>query len=255
MIEFSWPSGRAGGILVADNALDTEVCRNFLNYASSVIDVVGATGKTISGVRLDHKNSTDMVISHITIQTEHGRDVQPMLRMFEVEVLKAISACVSHYRHQTRALWEWNDIIDSGFQVQRYKPCDGYYREHYDSAPWITQTSHRVLSVVIYLNTVEVGGETEFPLHETAVSPVIGRICLFPSNFTHPHAGNPSFSQEKWIISTFLSSHATDIALNFKTIDELNTPTHTNHIHDHFDPEDTFEWSGEEHHGHKDHQH
>jgi hypothetical protein len=134
--------------------------------------------------------------------------------------------------------------VDSGFQVQRYKACDGYYREHYDSAPWISTTSHRVLSVIIYLNTVESGGETEFPLHETAVSPVIGRICLFPSNFTHPHSGNPSFSQEKWIISTFLSSHDTDTTATFKTIDELNTHTHTNHDHDHdhFDPTDKFEW-------------
>lgn len=251
MIQFSWPAGRVSGIMVADNVLDAEVCRTFVNYASSVIDVIGAPGKTISGVKPEHKNSTDMVISHISIQEEHGMDAQPMLRMFENECLKAISTCVAHYRHQVRQLWQWTDIVDSGFQVQRYKSCDGYYREHYDSSPWIPQTANRVLSSIIYLNTVDVGGETEFPLHEALVSPVIGRICLFPSNFTHPHAGNPSYSQDKWIISTFLSSHVDGTPTTFKTVDQLNSPpstyidhdhSHTGHDHDHFDPTDTFEW-------------
>lgn len=231
MIKFEWPAGRSGGILVADNALDEQVCREFLNYASSVIDVIGHQGKTISGVRLDHKNSTDMVISHISIQEEHQMTVQPMLRMFEGEVIRAIATCVSHYRHQIRALWEWTDIVDSGFQVQRYKTCDGYYREHYDSAPWVSQTANRVLSAVVYLNTVESGGETEFPLHKVAVNPVVGRICLFPSNYTHPHMGNPTYSQDKWIISTFLSSHPYGTPTNFQTIEDLHSTHHHDHSH------------------------
>lgn len=253
MIKFSWPADYVGGIMVADNALDEDICRTFVNYASSVIDTVGSPGKTISGVKLEHKNSTDMVISNISIQEEHGVDVQPMLRMFEGETIRAISSCVAHYRHQIRALWQWTNIVDSGFQVQRYKSCDGYYREHYDSSPWIPEINDRVLSAIVYLNTVEIGGETEFPLHKTSVSPVIGRICLFPSNFTHPHAGNPSYSQDKWIISTFLSSSQGGSPTTFKTVDQLNTPPHE---HDQFDPTDKFEWQKTGvNNGHEDHQH
>lgn len=231
MIKFDWPAGKAGGILVCDNVLDSDVCLTFVNYASSVIDTIGHQGKTVSGVKLEHKNSTDMVISNITIQEEHPESIQPMLRRFENEVLKSISMCVAEYRSSMRSMWEWINIVDSGFQIQRYKQNDGYYREHYDSAPWIPQLSDRVLSVVIYLNTVEIGGETKFPLHDTSVSPVIGRICLFPSNFTHPHSGNPSYTQDKWIVSTFLSSYEGVNNNNFQMIEAMHTPHHDHHDH------------------------
>jgi hypothetical protein len=108
------------------------------------------------------------------------------------------------------------------------------------------ELSTRALSVVVYLNDVDQGGETDFPLQELKVKPKSGRICIFPSNFTHPHSGNPSLSNDKWIISTFLhgivepvdfSSHNHDHSHHFHeneqefVVTDSDTSAHGEHYH------------------------
>jgi hypothetical protein len=66
--------------------------------------------------------------------------------------------------------------------------------------------SERVLAAVIYLNDVDYGGETNFPLHQVAVKAKAGRISLFPATFTHPHESCVPITGDKWIISTFITN-------------------------------------------------
>jgi hypothetical protein len=60
--------------------------------------------------------------------------------------------------------------------------------------------------MVIYLNDVEYGGETNFPLHEIAVTPKAGRIVFFPATWTHLHESRVPISSDKWIISSFINN-------------------------------------------------
>jgi hypothetical protein len=60
--------------------------------------------------------------------------------------------------------------------------------------------------MVIYLNDVEYGGETNFPLHEVAVTPKAGRIVFFPATWTHLHESRVPISSDKWIISSFINN-------------------------------------------------
>ena len=45
---------------------------------------------------------------------------------------------------------------------------------------------------------------TIFPDHKVRIKANAGDIAMFPANWTHPHAGAVSISDDKWIISTFI---------------------------------------------------
>lgn len=79
----------------------------------------------------------------------------------------------------------------------------GYFGPHIDSAD--TSSGNRFLVLLYYLNTVEIGGETEF-VNDLSVSvkPVQGSVLVFPSNFLYPHRANIPSSNSKYIMSTYL---------------------------------------------------
>jgi len=58
--------------------------------------------------------------------------------------------------------------------------------------------SQRVASAVVYLNTIDVGGETHFTHFDRSIQAREGRILLFPSNFLFHHSGRPPVSGTKY---------------------------------------------------------
>lgn len=70
--------------------------------------------------------------------------------------------------------------------VQRYQVGD-FYKPHVDS----DVNAPRVVSAVLYLNTVDLGGETRFTLFDYSVKPVAGRLAIFPSNYVYRHEALP----------------------------------------------------------------
>lgn len=233
MIEFSWPGGLRDGILVTDGALSQDICTDVVSVLSEIIDDLGSQGQTIGGMNTTWKKSTDIRLVDETLSQIQDDAIRSVLENFVSSLQQAINICYSEYRRKLQALWHLNGAYDSGFQVQRYTKAIGHYREHVDSFPWHAPTASRALSLVVYLNDVDQGGETEFTLQEIKVKPVRGRICMFPSNFTHPHSGNPPLTSDKWMVSTFL--HGT-----------VDVPAPVTHGHDHVHHEQSVE-SHEEH--------
>ena len=89
--------------------------------------------------------------------------------------------------------------------MQHYEKNIGYYREHIDGGIVPRTTSTRILGAIIYLNTVDVGGGTYFREHDIIVPAKIGSVSLFPAHWTHPHQGMVPISNDKWIISSFIT--------------------------------------------------
>ena len=54
---------------------------------------------------------------------------------------------------------------------------------------------------MVYLNTVQKGGETEFFHQEIKLKPVKGTLVIFPAGITHIHKGNAPVSGRKYIIN------------------------------------------------------
>ena len=105
--------------------------------------------------------------------------------------------------------------------VLRYAPGQ-QYRPHRDYLPAGTlqldrpQAGNRVRTICVYLNPVEAGGETEFPVAGMKVAPQPGRAVMFDSmrfDAANPegrldpdslHAGLPVEAGEKWLATLWI---------------------------------------------------
>lgn len=87
-------------------------------------------------------------------------------------------------------------------QFLNYQPGEGFYKPHVDFTPF----SPRIISSILYLNDVEIGGETYFNKYDVSVTPKSGRMVLFPSNFAYPHEARMPISEEKNVIITFFTT-------------------------------------------------
>ena len=109
-------------------------------------------------------------------------------------------------------------VHTSGFRIKKYLKNEGYYRYHADAA-WLDMTNNtdryrtipgkytvdsRILSVIMYFNTVDEGGETVFPLIPISIKPVKGRIAVFPTHWTYLHKAEVPVSSDKYSMNTFI---------------------------------------------------
>jgi hypothetical protein len=54
---------------------------------------------------------------------------------------------------------------------------------------------------MMYLNTVENQGETEFKYLNTKVKPEQGKVVIWPPDFPHTHRGIASPTEDKYILT------------------------------------------------------
>ena len=87
--------------------------------------------------------------------------------------------------------------IADGFNIQHYKPGEGYLNWHSERS--IHLTHQRALTFMTYLNDVEDGGGTEFKYQGLRHNAKKGKTLIWPSDFTHTHRGQKSETQEKYI--------------------------------------------------------
>ena len=114
------------------------------------------------------------------------------------------------------ALVNWPMENGEGLQVLHYAP-GAEYKPHYDyfdpdqpGTPLILlRGGQRVASLVCYLNTPALGGETVFPDVSLQVAPLKGNAVFFSYDRPHPqtkslHGGMPVIEGEKWVATKWL---------------------------------------------------
>jgi hypothetical protein len=89
--------------------------------------------------------------------------------------------------------------------IQYYPPGGAYFKYHSERGGLDPISSRRHLVFMTYLNDVNDGGETEFLYQNIKVKPQKGLTLFWPSDWTHTHKGNPSVTEEKYIITGWLS--------------------------------------------------
>jgi hypothetical protein len=87
-------------------------------------------------------------------------------------------------------------------KTQLTRPGGGYHVWHYESMN--RENCQRNLVFILYLNTIEEGGETEFLYQKKRIQPVEGRLVIWPAGFTHTHRGNPPLKENKYIVTGWL---------------------------------------------------
>jgi hypothetical protein len=89
------------------------------------------------------------------------------------------------------------------FRIKMYNNNDyDQFKDHVDVGNY--NSARRFLVCFLYLNDVEIGGETNFPKLTHSVSPKCGRILLFPATWQWRHAGLPPLTSKKYIVGTYL---------------------------------------------------
>lgn len=215
----AFPDGKKSLIAVYDNLIPESMCSEFIELFASNEDLA-EPGKTNSGVRQNTKCSTDLVFHSSTFDIKWNDHLSELDFKFHSHLTLAFA----HYQQTYQQSWVPFLFGDTGYQIQKYHKGHGFYRTHVDSTPWDEIGRDRFIAIIVYLNDVDHGGETHFPLHGVSVKPKRGRVCLFPATWTHPHAALVPFSNDKYIISTFVV--AGPLMENFKVAE----PEQTGHI-------------------------
>ena len=121
----------------------------------------------------------------------------------------AIHACYDVYSKKYFNLRTFDTQIYNS-NIQRTLPGQGYHVWHCENEHMYRASNPRVLAVMMYLNDVNDGGETEFIFQHKRFKPKKGRVLLWPSGFTHTHRGNPPLTEEKYIITGWLERNIQD---------------------------------------------
>lgn len=112
-----------------------------------------------------------------------------------------IQSCVSHYLSASPVLQTF-PLQMTGYKIQMYPRQEGYFRWHADSTGKGAQS--RVAAMVLYLNDVDAGGETEFFHQQVKIPPRAGNLLLFPAGWNYMHCGQVPLSSDKYVISSFV---------------------------------------------------
>ena len=170
--------------LIEDATCDAMVDWFHENVDRQVVGAVGGTGEQT--VNTECCKATDIV-------------VKPTDKIFHW------MSQISHYAYSeylNSAPGPTTDIVFNDFAIRSYQPNDGYFVEHTDQHAG--GSVNRVFAIIMYLNTVDEGGETEFPYYNVKIKPEKGKVLLFPGNYLFPHKGNKPMSGVKYIATSWV---------------------------------------------------
>ena len=152
-----------------------------------------------------------------TVQTETGSSEVNEARTSQGMFFeRGEHAVCERLEARVAALMSWPVENGEGLQVLRYGP-GAEYKPHYDyfdpeqaGTPSILKRGgQRVASLVCYLNTPALGGQTIFPDVQLDVAPLKGNAVFFSYDRPHPmtrslHGGAPVIEGEKWVATKWL---------------------------------------------------
>jgi len=171
------------------------VCRNVINWFERNEDKLAKPGKIRNGGGLSTvapkiKNSSDISIS-LNEAYKHEE---------LAEALDELPRAIEQYLDSFPILKGSSFCIKEDINIQKYTPPDGgFHAEHTERQS--LKASSRMLVWMIYLNTVEDGGGTEFIYYNKIEKAEEGKILIWPTDFTHTHRGIKSPTEPKYIMT------------------------------------------------------
>lgn len=119
------------------------------------------------------------------------------------EYLSQLYSCVIKYlevyEHAGKPKFAVSDI----FNLQHYQPKQAYHSWHCENASIPNRL--RYLVFMTYLNDVTDGGETEWYYQKLKLKPRKGLTVIWPAEWTHTHRGIVSNTQDKYIMTGWLT--------------------------------------------------
>ena len=105
------------------------------------------------------------------------------------------------YIYCDKSVDKWS--LDNNFNIQKYKPDQGYHKFHCEKGS--INSSKRHLVFMTYLNDIKQGGETEWYYQKLKVKPEKGLTVIWSADWTFTHKGHTTIDEDKYIITGWLS--------------------------------------------------
>ena len=145
--------------------------------------------------RNDRQLFTEIDPVYINHEEHHVNQYANKIVMDHYEEYKSVISSVGQHIVYSPVAKFQHTQIGGGFSEWHHEHGDGY-------------AVNRVCAWIIYLNDVERGGETEFLYQQLRVSPKAGTLAIWPAGYTHPHRGNPPYSNDKYVLTGWLTTPA-----------------------------------------------
>lgn len=201
---------------IYDDVVPLDICEKTIEYFEEC-DRLELTSKGSSGFagNVDRrvKESTDLQLlwkqasSNAFFTPVHKPEVY---REIHDRLISAITSCSHKYVFDMADMagakqtpFHTTKQTITSLQVQRYKKKEvGYPALHIESEG--PSVIYRFLAPIIYLNDVEVEGETEIPLAGLKVKPKAGRVLIIPAGIPFWHRGLRSPEKDKYIVTSWI---------------------------------------------------
>ena len=117
--------------------------------------------------------------------------------------IEQLRICYLDYLKQWEFLETFLPRIHIGsFHIQKYVK-GGHFRKLHSERTSLS-VLHRTLVWMTYLNDVQSGGETEFPMFDLKIKPEQGKTLIWPAEWTHAHFGGIVKKGKKYIITGWM---------------------------------------------------
>jgi len=197
---YSMKKDKVGDIAVYSQVIDLEFCNALIRE----FHVGAGRGEVIEGVvsgeGVVSYRSDKLLVSKDIHFYDHERWDEANVDLHEKYLLPVVKDYLKDYKF---VLEEETRIDPRSCIMSLYEKGRGQFCPHQDSVGGLTP--QRSITVIAYLNTVDLGGCTEFFNQDCLVRPEIGSVLVFPSNFVYAHKGNVPISGDKYITVSFVS--------------------------------------------------
>lgn len=175
------------------NAVPLDLCERIIAHFES------SPALTPSVVKVGGRDAVKAIRSGTQFSAKSGGDEWRALHIALIPALQAsMKAYVLKYPGLA-ALAASDELECTAPLIERVLPGQGFDWHNDQNG----SSSERVVAGLLYLRTIDGGGQTEFAHQAAAITPEAGKIVLFPPFWTHYHRGASPTSGSKYVLSFF----------------------------------------------------
>jgi prolyl 4-hydroxylase len=173
------------------------------NLCDDIIRYHQNSNRKSSGAAHDDSSNTLIIDKSIKDSIDVELDLDTDIREKYINELTRISQ--KYIKVFPYCSWSIPWGLVEKINIQYYPPGGGFKVWHCERSNGSYPASIRHLVFMTYLNDVTDQGETEFFHQKIKIKPRKGLTVIWPADWTYTHKGIPSPSQEKYIVTGWLS--------------------------------------------------
>lgn len=191
-------------VFIQEGALSAELCdsivKDFESYNEKDLTAEGRSGRGV-----DHGTKRSKDIDLIATPELHSKYTDEIVKIFDKSLIDEYLAKLPHTdKFAAYPEMFYGPTYYEVLNVQKYEKGIGHYNAWHIEAGSFAM-SKRMFVFLVYLNDVKEGGETELMYEGQKIQPKKGTLVIWPSSFPYVHKGHMPISDDKYILTTWLS--------------------------------------------------